>query len=121
MGQEKHGLAIVLDTVSEEPEQYAVLTKSFGEFIGMKDCAYIDRNNCPFADQLLDLGIAESTPMERQSGFCSYPLWHFREEFLREIGPENYAAYAEGYGQMSCEQDEESFSDDEDEGMGGLS
>ena len=41
MGQEKYGLAIVLDTVSEEPEQYAVLTKSFGEFIGMKDCAYI--------------------------------------------------------------------------------
>lgn len=121
MGQEKHGLAIVLDTVSEEPEQYAVLTKSFGEFIGMKDCAYIDRNNCPFADQLLDLGIAESTPMERQSGFCSYPLWHFREKFLREIGPENYAAYAEGYRQMSDEQDEESFSDDEDEGMGGLS
>ena len=121
MGQEKYGLAIVLDTVSEEPEQYAVLTKSFGEFIGMKDCAYIDRNNCPFADQLLDLGIAESTPMERQSGFCSYPLWHFREEFLREIGPENYAAYAEEYGQMSDEQDEESFSDDEDEGMGGLS
>ena len=121
MGQEKYGLAIVLDTVSEEPEQYAVLTKSFGEFIGMKDCAYIDRNNCPFADQLLDLGIAESTPMERQSGFCSYPLWHFREKFLREIGPENYAAYAKGYRQMSDEQDEESFSDDEDEGMGGLS
>lgn len=50
-----------------------------------------------------------------------YPLWHFREKFLREIGPENYAAYAEGYRQMSDEQDEESFSDDEDEGMGGLS
>ena len=28
MGQEKHGFAIVLDTVSEEPEQYAVLTLS---------------------------------------------------------------------------------------------
>lgn len=51
-GQEMPGLAIILDRLGstpEETEQYAVLTTSFGEFIGAKDCAYIDTNNCYFA------------------------------------------------------------------------
>lgn len=54
-GQEMPGLAIILDRLGstpEETEQYAVLTTSFGEFIGAKDCAYIDTNNCYFAPQL---------------------------------------------------------------------
>ena len=56
-GQEMPGLAIILDRLGstpEETEQYAVLTTSFGEFIGAKDCAYIDTNNCYFAPQLLE-------------------------------------------------------------------
>lgn len=90
----------MLDTVAyppEEVEQYAVLTASFGEFIGLKDCAYIDVNNCPFADQLLAQGIAESTPYTKQSGFCTYPLWHFNGDFLKDIGASNYEKYSAGY------------------------
>ena len=55
MGEEMPGLAIVLDEVMGEPdemEQYATLTVSFGEFIGLKDSAYIDTNNCRFTQQL---------------------------------------------------------------------
>ena len=100
MGQEMPGLAIdlyMVDDQSEFLEPYATLTTCFGEFISIPNSAYIDTNNCYFADQLLAQGIAEPTGFKKSSGFCTYPLWVFKEEFLREIGGENYQAYARAY------------------------
>ena len=103
MGRELPGLAIVLDEVTGSPdglEEYAFLTVSFGEFISIKNSAYIDTNNCPFAEQLLSQGIAEPTGLYKTSGFCRYPLWIFKKDFLTEIGGENYQEYLrsfEGY------------------------
>lgn len=102
MGTEMPGLAIILDEVDASDriqEEYGVLTVSFGEFIGAKDCAYIDTNNMPFADQLLQYGIAEDTGFTKTSGFCEYPLWHFHESFLQEIGGEYYRQYSEAFKQ----------------------
>ena len=99
-GQEMPGLAIILDRLGstpEETEQYAVLTTSFGEFISIKDCAYIDTNNCYFAPELLEQGIAENTGLTKRSGFCEYPLWHFKEDFLREIGGDAYEKYSRSF------------------------
>ena len=64
MGKQMPGLAIVLDEVDQNEnvtEQYAVLTVSFGDFLTMKNCAFIDTNNCPFAPQLLSDKIAQDT------------------------------------------------------------
>ncbi len=100
MGKKLPSLAIVLNEVGhngEIQEQYAVLTISFGEFIGIKNCAYIDTNNCRFAEQLLDYGIATPTGLTKESGSCSYPLWHFEETFLKEIGGEYYEKYSNTY------------------------
>lgn len=100
MGEELPGLAIVLDMVvpgQQEKEQYDVLTVSFGEFIGVKNCAYIDTNNCSFADQLLQHDIARDTGYTKQSGFCVYPLWEFDESFLKAIGGEKYKEYSDAY------------------------
>lgn len=100
-GIEMPGLAIVLDVASEDPaapaEGYAVLTVSFGEFISLRNSAYIDTNNCRFAQQILDLGIAKDTGFKKCSGFCEYPLWVFDTDFLKEIGGENYKKYSEAY------------------------
>lgn len=96
MGTELPGLAVVLDD-EKEGCQYAVLTVSFGEFIGLKNVAYIDTNNCPFAEELLNQGIAENTGLTKQSGFCTYPLWHFNEDFLKEYGGENYKKYSDAF------------------------
>lgn len=96
MGEEMPGIAIVLDD-DQSNEQYAVLTVSFGEFISLKNSAYIDTNNCPFAPQLLKEGIAQETGFTKKSGFCSYPLWIFTEEFLKEIGEGNYRIYEEAF------------------------
>lgn len=98
MGENLPGLAIVLDQVKTgQVEQYAVLTKSFGEFIGCKNSAYIDTNNCSFANHILEMGIAKDTGFYKQSGFCKYPLWVFDEEFLKKIGGTDYQRYSEAY------------------------
>lgn len=54
MGQEMVIPGIQLYTKEgREYEPYATLTVSFGEFISLKNSAYIDVNNCPFAEQIL--------------------------------------------------------------------
>lgn len=122
MGKELPGLAIILENVTygeDHAEEYDCLTVSFGEFIGMKNCAYIDTNNCPFASELLDQGIAQDTGFTKQSGFCEYPLWQFSEESLKEMGEENYAKYSEAYDNYmaSVYGDDEDSDIEEDEGM----
>ena len=100
MGTQMPGLAIVLDEVDQNEnvtERYAVLTVSFGEFLPVKNCAYIDANNCPFAPQLLAEGIAQDTGHSKISGFCEYPLWVFKEDFLKEIGGDKYERYSEEF------------------------
>ena len=82
---------------ADEKEQFAILTKSFGEFIGLKNSAYVDINNCPFAPQLLNRGFANDTGLYKESGFCSYPLWTFDETVLKESGGEKYERYARAY------------------------
>lgn len=101
MGQTLLGLAVQLDLVGDdgELESYATLTTSFGEFIGIKNAAYIDINNCPFAENLLKQGIADPTDFYKVSGFCQYPLWIFREDFLQEIGSEHYQEYSKTFDQ----------------------
>ena len=79
-------------------EPYATLTVNFGEFIGAKDCAYIDTNNNSFTDQLLQMGFCQDTGFTKQSGFCVYPLWKFDRDFLKEIDVHNvYDIYEKKY------------------------
>ncbi len=98
-GQDRAGLALRLFGYLEYDgkqvkEPYTVLTKNFGEPIGIKNCAYVDLNNNPFATQLLDMGYAKDTGFKKYSGFVTYPLWQFDEEFLKRIGGENYEKYS---------------------------
>ena len=87
-------------------EPFATLTKNFGEYIGMKFCAYVDTNNCRFADQLLELGIAIDTGFTKQSGFCTYPLWLFNEHFLKDVDEEKYRLYSEEYDKYVADEDD---------------
>lgn len=94
MGKKMPGLCIQLNC---EDGPYATLTVCLGEFIGMKNCAYIDTNNCYFADQLLRQLPAKDTGLTRNSGFCTYPLWVFEEAFLRSIGAAEYECYSKAF------------------------
>jgi O-glycosyl hydrolase len=103
MGKEMPMLGIQLYTSTDcgALMPYATLTKCFGEFFFLKDCAYIDTNNCPFADQFIEMGLAEDVGLTKESGMCSYPLWSFNEEFLREIGGAEYKQYCKAHMQYS--------------------
>ena len=98
-GKEMPGLAIDLIDITnkDDPVEYHSLTVSFGEFIGMKNCAYVDTNNCGFAEQLLKQGIATPTQFTKTSGFWEYPLWLFDEETLKTMGAEAYELYHSEY------------------------
>lgn len=98
MGDQQHNIGLNLYYEGENGlEPFSILTKNFGEFIGQKFCAYVDTNNCPFSDQLLEQGIAADTSMKKESGFCSYPLWKFNEEFLKGIDESLYWLYSGEY------------------------
>ncbi len=98
--------------IENEQQPYGVLTKCFGEFIGLKNCVYIDTNNIRFANQLLEMGIAKDTGFYKQSGFCKYPLWEFDERFLKELGGKEYIKYSERFDEIM---DMYSISNDDEE------
>jgi len=98
MGETHHNLCIGFDYYEDGVKlPYADFTVSFGEYIGMKNCAYVDTNNCHFADAILKTGIATDTNLTKQSGFWEYPLWIFKPEFLSDIGKEKYEIYSKEY------------------------
>ena len=111
MGSKQHNIGLNLYCESEDGlEPFATLTKNFGEFIGLKNCAYVDLNNCPFATQLLEQGVAVDTGLTKQSGFCTYPLWQFNEEFLKSADSKLYELYSQKYDEYM-----ESMNPSEDE------
>ena len=109
MGKELSALAVELNEVDSDGIRtpYSMLTTSFGEFISIKNAAYIDTNNCPFAEQLLEQGIAQPTGLTKSSGFCQYPLWIFNEDFLKEHGGESYQKYSDKFDSYMNQGDED--------------
>lgn len=95
MGEEKSGLALLL---FQGDEEYTCLTVSFGEFLGAKNCAFIDTNNNRNAISWLEEnGFGKVTSMTKRSGFCEYPLFYFEEAVLKEIDSVWYEEYAAQY------------------------
>ena len=59
-----------------------------------ENCAYVDTNNMsgvlPF---LKEYNLATQLPIVAESSLCTYPLFAFNMEKLREYAPEDVAAY----------------------------
>lgn len=86
--KERNNIAIQLwSKEGEEFEPYGVLTTNLGEFLAVKNAAYIDTNNN--GEQILDWleqnNIGKLSPLTKHSGFCEYPLFVFNEQFLKDI------------------------------------
>lgn len=42
--------------------------------------AYVDTNNCPWAEEFIkEYGLGKATGLYESSGWCTYPLYDFRE------------------------------------------
>ena len=99
MGKKMLGLAVELQSLNSQNlwEPFATISKSFGEYIGIKNAVYIDTNNCPYAEELLEKGLGVKTSFTKSSGFCIYPLWIINSKFLEAHGGKKYREYSEEY------------------------
>ena len=61
---------------------FAVITVNLSDRVQDETHAFLDTNNCPWAEEFLrDNGIAEPVDgVTGQSGFCTYPLYKFNLE-----------------------------------------
>ena len=75
-----------LELVCEDGIPLAVITVNLGDLL-KKNMAYIDTNNCPWAeDFLIDNDFGIPTEEYKASGFCVYPLYQLD---LERIGKYN--------------------------------
>ncbi len=84
----KNNETLAIELIDDEDEPFAVLTVNLqGQsdlLIGSGDMAYVDTNNCPFADEFLrKSGLGTPVGVYGQSGYCSYPLYRFDLERIR--------------------------------------
>ncbi len=79
----------LVEVGGEYPEHFADLTVNISAPCP-NYCGYVDINNCPELENFIEKhGLGEFTGLMGGSGFCSYPLYLFNPEKLREISPED--------------------------------
>lgn len=80
------------------PEPYGNVTVNLGRKIPPY-CAFVDTNNMPEAeDFLINNRLASFTGLVQESGYCTYPLYQFDAERLRQLCPGGMAAYEQESG-----------------------
>ena len=69
-------------------------------------CGYLDTNNLSNAEKFVaDNDLGEFTGLTGRSGYCEYPLYLFNVDKLRELCPEQMAAYEHSIGVTGKEQE----------------
>ena len=81
-------LAVRLNVASAPWEIFSIVTVNLPISGNLpKNLAYVDTNNCPWAEEFLkDNNIAEDTRISMPSGFCNYPLYKFNLDSQWETG-----------------------------------
>lgn len=76
-----------------EPEPYGDVTVNLAANVPPY-CAFVDTNNMPELERfLVENRLAEFTGLQQESGYCTYPLYLFNAEKMREYCPDGMAAY----------------------------
>lgn len=74
-------LAVQLIDAAAPWSPFATLTVNLSDPRQNDTLAFVDTNNCPWAEEFLaDNHIAENTGISMPSGFCMYPLYKFNKE-----------------------------------------
>jgi len=82
------------------PEPYGNVTVNLERKIPPY-CAFVDTNNMPEAeDFLIDNRLASFTGLVQESGYCTYPLYRFNVERLRQLCPSGMETYEQENGLM---------------------
>lgn len=91
-----HCLYLGLSTVKGEP--YGSITVNLEGKVP-DYCGYVDTNNMPEIENFIKkYELGEFTGISEKSGFCSYPLYLFDVEKLRELCPEGMLKYEMNIG-----------------------
>lgn len=99
-----NNLAVGLTEYDKELEiedSYCMLTVNVDELpylYAAIDTTYGGEQKLQF---LKDHALAEPTGEVLHSGFCTYPVYRFNEEKLREIDPNTFKAYQKAHGRES--------------------
>ncbi len=68
-----------------EKEPFAVITLNLNSPLQDKTHAFLDTNNCPWAEAFVDkYGLTTFTGAYGESGFCTYPLYQFNLDALNK-------------------------------------
>lgn len=71
---------------AEERGPFAILTVNIEEKGADKETAYVDINDCPWAQKFIeDNELGEFTGKYGRSGFCVYPLYKFNLNKIKEV------------------------------------
>lgn len=77
-------LAIMIHNMEDGP--IAKITTCIDGFLLQKNEAYIDTNNCPWAEDFIkEYKLGKPTGRKARSGFCEYPIYRFNMDRLREF------------------------------------
>jgi hypothetical protein len=78
--------SLYLGLVEPNGEPFCNLTVNLDDHMAGDGLAYVDTNNAPFAEALIEkyhLGI--KTPFIGQSGYCSYPMYAFDKKQVNKF------------------------------------
>ena len=79
-----NSLAIMIHNMEDGP--IAKITTCSDGFSLQKNEAYIDTNNCPWAEDFIrEYQLGKPTGRKARSGYCEYPVYRFDMDRLEEF------------------------------------
>lgn len=77
--------SLVIDIVNPD-DNIARITTCLDRLTVHEDEAFVDMNNCPWAEDFIHrYRLGEDTQIREQSGFCIYPLYKFDMDRIKEF------------------------------------
>ena len=79
-----YGDNLAIELTTDTIELFAKLTVNLAEWTLPNDKAFVDTNNCPWAEKFIaDNKLGKPTGIKAASGYCVYPQYRFDMEKLK--------------------------------------
>lgn len=83
-GKYLYGDNLSIELITDFAEPFARLTVNLPEWTLPNDKAFVDTNNCPWAEKFIaDNKLGRPTGITGTSGYCTYPQYRFDMEKLK--------------------------------------
>ena len=83
-GKYLYGDNLAIELITDTIEPFAKLTVNLAEWTLPNNMAFVDTNNCPWAEKFIsDNKLGRPTGMTGTIGYCTYPLYRFDMEKLK--------------------------------------